>query len=409
MIWTPHVQRGALRGLVEGKLGEEMGAVVPRFYSGKIQTLVEGVQAHVNEFGAIPTWDSLEHRMEVNGTLEAIEEIGKCQQLTKDDVEFVCSTARESLKGAALFDLAEQVAEVAEEDPTKAAHLTKLVAQALRVGDPAGNRLSLAEDQWSIHDQSEAALRGYPTGVQAFEDVRPGGLHRGEVGAILAGTKVGKSQFLVWLGCQAAKAGHPVLFFSLEMQPINIARRVGRCLTGYSSSYIMQHKEAFELAFDGALPNRKHFRIVHYPRRSVGVATLKEQVEKVLEFDSPLAPLVCLDYASLLRGSGGERHREVGDLYADISAAAQEYDVGVWTPFQLNRSGAQSQDPDLSNAGESFEAVQHLDFVIGLAQDQAQKSIGHMTLKGSGTRESGYFQTDIEADWSVSRIKEVQL
>lgn len=400
MSFSPQVQRAVLKAVMEGKLGADPLACPPELFSGEREEIARRILDFRKEFQHWPTVGVLEELL-----VDSLE-VPRLGQVPAAEVEWAAKQHRSILQKRAYEQIALDVALLAEGDSPDFGPVLKWVREAAQVGSPEICTYSYGEGAAERHLYSHAVAKGYPTGWPTLEQVKPGGLWTGEVGAIMAGTKVGKTHFLIHLAAQALRGGHPVLLISLEMTSEHISRRLDRSLTGMTSDAIAAQPKGFEVALRESCPNPELVKVVNFPRRSVGPGMVRKLVEQFHGLgDKPL--WVGVDYAQLLKGPGGDRHKEVGEVVSELSAIAQEWEVGIWSPWQLNRAGVKDGDGGLANAGESFEAMQHYDLILSVTQDAAMKSVNRATLYSAGSRESSSFEFEVETDWSRSIAREI--
>jgi replicative DNA helicase len=221
------------------------------------------------------------------------------------------------------------------------------------------------------------------TGLRDLDD-RIGGMGRGSL-VILAGRPgMGKTTVAGTFALNAARNGHGVLFFSLEMPAEQIMARLltdfmfkadsmfgGERLSVHHMAKAKFTPEQFDDMVDAArameaLP----FLIDDNPYATVGGIHAKCQIaKKRLERTGKRLDLVVIDYLKFLHASDryrGQRHYEVGEVTAALKQLARKLGVVVLLCAQLNRQVEQRQDkrPQLSDLRESGDIEADADIVL---------------------------------------------
>ena len=86
--------------------------------------------------------------------------------------------------------------------------------------------------------------------------------------------------------------------------------------------------------------------------------------------------MIIVDYADLLRPSGRfrEKRDELGSIYEDLRALAQEFKCPVWTASQTNRSGLNAEVVTMESISEAFNKCFVADFVCSISRTIKDKN-----------------------------------
>jgi replicative DNA helicase len=165
------------------------------------------------------------------------------------------------------------------------------------------------------------------------------------------------------IGENVAKGGRSVLFVSLEMRAVELARRIAARASGVSGVSMRRGVEASDLqAIDDAARgfNETPLRIWDPPS-----ATLADIRRRVRAERRRGADAVIIDYLQLIRpaDSRKSRYEQVGEMSAGLKALAKECDVPIVCLAQLGRD-AETDIPRLHHLRESGSIEQDADMVF---------------------------------------------
>lgn len=209
-----------------------------------------------------------------------------------------------------------------------------------------------------------------PTGYTDLD--RGGGILGGwamsELSVVAARPGMGKSAFATGVALRAAKAGHPVLMFSLEMHRVQLGARI-LCDLAYQSAnpipyeailqktvsaHQMRMLEAAQQDLEGLplqIEEQRGLTIGEIQARTRRAVADSERAGKRLE-------LVLVDHIGLVRPSNryaGNRVREVAEISDGLATLAKDLDIAVVALSQLNRGveGRDNKRPTLYDLRDS--------------------------------------------------------
>ena len=216
-----------------------------------------------------------------------------------------------------------------------------------------------------------------PTGLDRIDaqDILRGGLGRGELGVIAANTGVGKSHFLVAMGCAAMRAGKNVIHYTFELSEHDTGKRYDSNLCDIISNEIIERKE--EVISKYKKMELGKLIIKEYPTGSASVMTLRNHIEK-LTLKGFKPSLVTVDYADVMKSSRAYdslRH-ELKLIYTELRNLAVELNIPIWTASQANKDSSKSDVVGLENLGESYGKAQVADVVLSISRKPMEKSEG---------------------------------
>jgi replicative DNA helicase len=226
---------------------------------------------------------------------------------------------------------------------------------------------------------SEHCDDSIPTGLKSMDAALVGGWQRQQY-IILAGRpSMGKTTAALSMMLRTAKAGHGVLFLSLEMPAKHVVARaladiayagdrriayneiIGRKVDARHVSYLHDASQAY-----------RQLPLLIEDRQGLSVAEIGARVRAVkdqMARDGAKLGLVVIDHLGFVKPPDryrGSRVNEVTEISAAIKQIAKEQDLAVMLLCQLNRGteGRENKRPTLSDLRDSGSLEQDADVVL---------------------------------------------
>lgn len=289
------------------------------------------------------------------------------------DIGYVKDKSLEFCKRQAFKDALEKSVELIQTE--KYESVISIMKEAISVGMPNTTGHDFFDDIEARFVQINRQV--CPTGLERLDapDILRGGLGRGELGVITANTGVGKSHFLVAMGCAAMKAGKNVVHYTFELSEHETGKRYDSNLCGIPSNDLIERKtEVINKYKDMELGK---LIIKEYPTGSASVHTLRNHIEK-LTLKGFKPSVIIVDYADVMKSSRAYdslRH-ELKLIYTELRNLAVELNTPVWTASQANKDSSKSDIVGLENMGESYGKAQVADVVLSISRKPMEKSEG---------------------------------
>jgi len=289
------------------------------------------------------------------------------------DLQYVKDKSLEFCKRQAFREALEQSVELIQTE--KYESVMNIMKNAISVGMPNSTGHNFFEDAEARFVQINRQV--CPTGLDRIDapDILRGGLGRGELGVVAANTGVGKSHFLVAMGCAAMRAGKNVIHYTFELSEHETGKRYDSNLCDIPSNEIIERKlEVLDKYKKMELGN---LIIKEYPTGSASVMTLRNHIEK-LTLKGFKPSLVTVDYADVMKSSRAYdslRH-ELKLIYTELRNLAVDLNIPIWTASQANKDSSKSDVVGLENLGESYGKAQVADVVLSISRKPMEKSTG---------------------------------
>lgn len=195
-----------------------------------------------------------------------------------------------------------------------------------------------------------------PTGFKALDEIIIG-LRRQETLVIAARPKVGKSTLAMQILVNAAKQGHRVGLFSLEMSEQQLLERL------IAAEALVNKRELEKGLSDYAvrqlykeLPRIWNIPILFDTQPRLSTKKIRERALRAVD-DFGQLDVICVDYIGLLDTSekAETRARQLTAAIEDLKGLAKELDCAVVVLSQVNREGAkdEGEEPQLHQLMES--------------------------------------------------------
>jgi replicative DNA helicase len=209
-------------------------------------------------------------------------------------------------------------------------------------------------------------ITGIPTGFSQLDSMLSG-LQPSDLIILAARPSMGKTAFALTVAREAARRGHSVGFFSLEMSAQQLVLR----LISADSSVNLQALRS------GRLSQREMQDVVAkidnlmqaplYIDDSAGLSPVEFRAKVRRMKAEHNIDLVIIDYLQLMHGKAESREREISMISHTLKAVAKELNIPVMALSQLNRaleSRSGDKRPMLSDLRESGSIEQDADVVM---------------------------------------------
>jgi len=221
-------------------------------------------------------------------------------------------------------------------------------------------------------------LAGVPSGFSKLDkELATGGLARGDLCVVAAGTSVGKTALAGNIAVRIPRGG--ALYFTIEMNRLDMIRRMIADLGHVDWARIARRRPALPDADEAAQIKHGAERLgdlaidILYRRELTPLIVRREVRLALQKFDGKL-DLIVVDYLQLMDADPDERRRrdrrdlEIGSITKALKSIASEFRVPVLLLSQLNRDAAKTEgsEPELWHLRDSGAIEQDADVVIFL-------------------------------------------
>jgi archaellum biogenesis ATPase FlaH len=227
-----------------------------------------------------------------------------------------------------------------------------------------------------------------PFDLEYLNKITGGGTSRKTLNVLVAGTGVGKSTGLCHLAAAWLKDGRNVTYISMEMSEKKVSARIDANLLNMS---VKDLKALPKPSFDKKIAKLRSetvgkLIIKEYPTSQAHAGHFRNFLNEVSQKKSTKPDIIIVDYLNICASSRITKHS--GDKYElakyiaeELRGLAVEFDASLWTATQLNRSGFEKSDPDLTNTAESFGVPYTADLMLAMISTEELESMGQIMFK----------------------------
>lgn len=231
--------------------------------------------------------------------------------------------------------------------------------------------LSSVFDQ--VQEAKHSSISGITTGYRSLDKVLTG-FKKSDLIIIAARPSVGKTTLALNFAYNAAKNGHPVLFFSIETP----SEQLGIRLLSISSKIDSRNIQSFDLkdsemsSMMKGMGNLSQLPIHFEDTGALSTLELRSITRQVqMKTD---VHLIVIDYLTLMQSSTKRpegRYQEVSQIVREIKSFAKESGIPIILLSQLTRENEKRAEkrPNLSDLRDSGEIEQTADVVLFLHRD----------------------------------------
>lgn len=211
------------------------------------------------------------------------------------------------------------------------------------------------------------------TGLFELDALTQGGIDKGELGIITAGTGGGKSHFLVHVGCSALEQKKKVWHITLELGKEYVGRRYDSRLLGIPVHTLdVNHHNVLKQVRE---MQDTYLKIVEYPANKLTTSKLASDYEKLALMDF-IPDVLVIDYPDLMLPYSGKMksfsdqsmYNALGMIYASLRDFGKEYGLPIWGASQINRKGVEDggQTETLADMADSMKKTFYADLIVSL-------------------------------------------
>ena len=219
-----------------------------------------------------------------------------------------------------------------------------------------------------------------PTNMAPVDDLIDGGMTRGGLGMVMAGSGRGKTAILGQLAVQASLQGFTVAYITLEASADEIMKRCDSHNSGIPVSDIPIAKrrkiaEGLHQVYTTNKQTPGPFFVQYYPTKSISVRQVEDFVERIREEKGLTLDLLVLDYFDLLKMTGTytKKYEALEENIEILRGLAGKYNMAIWTASQINRGGVGKETVDMDDIASGFGKVFPLDLLITISQTKQEK------------------------------------
>lgn len=419
-------ERAVITGLiVNTQFCEQIVPIVSRrtFKTHYAKVVSDWAIEHFKEYGEAPQkliqdiFYQKKHTLGIEEAQSISEFLGSLSKehsvYTDYNVKYEADKAEEYIKIRNIESVKEELEmAIAEGDPTKG---EQAIATFSQVGRPESSGTSILSDTNAIleafNSQDEFAF----TWPEGMKEVIPAP-SRGDLCAILATVKSGKSWMLDFIAETAALQGNKVLFVEMEMRHSQVLRRAYQRMTSspivdktvtipffkpcfdpedksikeWDKTYELMErdveKKGLKIDVENVKQVQEDMRLYYrggdvkyltYPAYSKTLSYIMAQVDNMIYYENWSPSVVIIDSADLLvpEARSSEIRHQLDDIWKRMRSWAQSRNICLWTVSQGNRASLKGSVV-AENIAEDMRKLTHVSLMLGLSRGKEDKAKG---------------------------------
>lgn len=311
------------------------------------------------------------------------------------DTQYMVDRVATFARSVAFDDALLKAAELKDKgDFEKALQLMQRVnALGATGGDDVYDYYDGVSDRYASREEEakgEAPPTGITTGVRVLDSLLyHKGWGRREMTLFMGFAKSGKSTGMGEFSVNATLAGFNVLYLSLEVHTKILSDRFDARLSETEMEQLVEKRDDVlktlkELGADGKLG---HLYIVQRPPGTVCPNDIVRILESLIARGITIDMLV-VDYADLMKPNyrSGDVREDGKNMYTDLRAVFDTYNVAGITATQTNREGGSSEVATMFHAADNIEKVRIADLIITINKTEEERMKGEARLFLAGSR-----------------------
>lgn len=219
-----------------------------------------------------------------------------------------------------------------------------------------------------------------PTGIAELDLKMKGGLQKGKIGLLIAGTGVGKSTLASIICCNAIFYGKKVLHIFFEDDRADIGAKYYAHILNKPTSVFNEDADRAELSKelyskDGVREAFKNFKYLKLPNGSLTVEMVCNEIRKVI-MGGFFPDMVFIDYLSCIQSSSNKNLATTNEwetferMAKKLESFASENNIAIWEAQQTNRQGMKESTANdrIANIQGSFRITQPASVILYLSR-----------------------------------------
>lgn len=231
-------------------------------------------------------------------------------------------------------------------------------------------------------------------------------------------TNVGKSAMMCFLAGELMKAGHNVLYISMEMSEDLVHERVDANLLDIKTDDLKHTSKEEFINKIKKVKSKTHGKLYvkEYPTSSAHAGHFRHLIKELKQKKKFVPDVVFIDYINICASSrykslsGVNSYSYIKAIAEEIRGLAVEFDLAIMTATQTNRGGANDGTPDMTATSESIALPATLDWFCAITTDEVLQENNQQMLhllKTRWGRKSDIKPQLVGIDWDKMRYTNV--
>lgn len=351
-----------------------------------MKRIVKVINQFYNEKGQIPTMMDIQIKLRMcdkdnlDGMIEAKSAYQEVLKQNSDGMETSYEEIHKYLQQQATAGILSKGANAIKYEYTKD-KVEDVISKIRALDDVKIDECMVPSD--GLEDMmSEPPSEKVPTYIAEIDEASYGGLFKGTVGLLIAGTGVGKTTFFSILATTAAMNDKKVLHIFFEDRPKDIWRKYCSTITQRDTNFYFglegeARKQAIAEVYkekNAKKALQENLRSICMPNGTTQVCDIENLIKRLEMTEEWKPDVVYIDYLSCLQSSSDKRialqqeHTSWESVMKKIEALAHRENIAIWIAQQTNRDGESEENGSkgMSVIQGSYRATQPASMILYL-------------------------------------------
>lgn len=365
------------------------------YFSGTDRKLFELIRTHYTKHNKPPTPVTLKidasnesglSETEYKQLVETVDQL----KIDNNNIDWLIHNTEKFCQDKAIYNAI--VSSIGIIDGTDKKHtkeaIPQILSEALAVSFDSSIGHWYLDDWEGRYEYYHRVESRIPFDLHALNEITRGGLPPKTLNVLIAGTGVGKSQFMCHTASYNLLSGRNVLYITAEMSEEEISMRIDANLLNVPISEIAGlSKESYQRLIDKLRAKTTGKLVVkEYPTSSAGTGHFRHLLNE-LRLKKNFSPnIIYVDYlnicaSSRIKPGKTTSYEYIKAIAEELRGLSIEFNVPIVTATQLNRSGFASSDPELTDTSESFGLPATADMMVALITNEELAESGRILVK----------------------------
>ncbi len=242
------------------------------------------------------------------------------------------------------------------------------------------------EERYDFYTRKEEKLE---FDIEYLNKITKGGIIKKTMTILMSPTGVGKSLALCHIAASTLLQGKNVLYITLEMSEEKIAERIDANLLNVDiKDFASLPKTIFDTKINSLSKKTQGTLIIkEYPTASAHSGHFNSLLNELYLKKSFKPDLLVIDYMNICSSSRYKGNMSVNSysyvksIAEELRGLAVEHNVPLITATQVNRSGINNSDIDLTDTSESIGGPMTADLLLALISTEELEELGQIMIK----------------------------
>ena len=369
------------------------------FTDANLRRFVGTLQDYYRKYDCTPSYEQLEIELRgnSNGTEQEIEfiqaTVEKIKDTTCEGADSVKSKAQKFFRQQNFVKFNNKITELLKAgDIERFEELEELWQKALSAGNRDEIGISLRDNLGDV--LAEDYRKVVPTGINGIDESLEGGLGKGELGVIIAGSGFGKTSLTTSMANHAASKGFKVVQIVFEDKEKKIQRKhIGKITNIEARNLSKQENKEFVMdvmkncdIFDNTLKIKK------FNTGEITPVHIRNYLKRLINIGFK-PDLVIIDYFECLISTKNFKDPWSGEAHTmrQLETISSDLEVALWVPTQGTKGSLNADIITMDKAGGSVGKIQigHIILSISRSLEDASNNIATIAVLKNRAGSSG--------------------